>query len=73
MELVEKCQRMVKALGKHIDDLKKQVAEARDAEEKVVEEGRKRKLSQDGHKPLKTVAELKPANKYGIVELYSPH
>ena len=55
-----------------MDDLKYQVAEAEDAEEKVAEEERKRILSQEWLKPLKSVVETQSAIKYGIAELFSP-
>ena len=71
MELSEKFQRKVNILEKCID-LKKQVAEAKDAGEKVAEEERKRILSQEGLKPLKSDVETQSASKYDIAELFSP-
>ena len=69
---VEKFQLKINMLEKSIDDLKKQVTEAKKAEEKVAEEERNRKLSQEGIKPLKAMAEGKPASKYDLAELFSP-
>ena len=71
-ELVDKFQRRIKGLAKHIEDLKKQFVEAQDAEKKVAEEGKKRRLNQEGLLPLKTVGDTQSATIYDIAELFSP-
>ena len=58
--------------GKCITYVKQQDGEAKDAEERIAEEDRKRTLSQQGHKPLKTIVDTQSANKYDIADLFSP-
>ena len=72
----QQCQRKFKTPEKYIHDLKKQAVEAKDAEGKVAEEERKRKLEacshQDGPNPLKSVGEVQAAYTYEIAEFFSP-
>ena len=55
---VQQFQQKINMLEKSIEDLKKQVIEAKESEE--------------GLKPLKVMAEEKPASKYDLAELFSP-
>ena len=69
---VDKFQLKINMLEKSIEDLKKQVIEAEESKEKVAEDERRRKLSQEGLKPLKVMTEVKHASKYDLAELFSP-